>query len=97
MRDVIFWLDWIGDTALADSLMEYAEPPAGMATIENNTTSQLYTSGYIETHLSMSCVYIMLTLLYYTKSLMKRHPQCKDRACSVDMHFTHALNMINVN
>ncbi|CAI8035158.1 hypothetical protein GBAR_LOCUS19750, partial [Geodia barretti] len=32
MRDMIFNLDKIGDTALADSLMEYAEPPAGMAT-----------------------------------------------------------------
>ncbi|CAI8053879.1 hypothetical protein GBAR_LOCUS29437, partial [Geodia barretti] len=28
MRKMIFWLDVIGDTALADSLMEYAEPPA---------------------------------------------------------------------
>ncbi|CAI8035157.1 hypothetical protein GBAR_LOCUS19750, partial [Geodia barretti] len=28
MRDMIFNLDKIGDTALADSLMEYAEPPA---------------------------------------------------------------------
>ena len=37
MRNMIFWLDWIGDTVLADSLMEYAEPPAGMATIENTT------------------------------------------------------------
>ena len=37
MRKMIFNLDEIGDTALADSLMEYAEPPAGMATIENTT------------------------------------------------------------
>ena len=37
MRKMIFWLDRIGDTVLADSLMEYAEPPAGMATIENTT------------------------------------------------------------
>ena len=35
IRDMIFYLDQFGDTALADSLMEYAEPPAGMATIEN--------------------------------------------------------------
>ncbi|CAI8046223.1 hypothetical protein GBAR_LOCUS25546, partial [Geodia barretti] len=26
MRKMIFWLDMIGDTALADSLMEYVEP-----------------------------------------------------------------------
>ena len=37
MREMIYRLDEIGDTALADSLMEYAEPPAGMATIENTT------------------------------------------------------------
>ena len=32
MRKMIFNLDEIGDTALADSLVEFAEPPAGMAT-----------------------------------------------------------------
>ena len=37
MRKMIFRLDQFGDTVLADSLMEYAEPPAGMATIENTT------------------------------------------------------------
>ena len=44
MRKMIFSLDMIGDTALADSVMEYAEPPAGMATQynrEHNTASQL--------------------------------------------------------
>ena len=30
MRRMIFFLDNIGDTALAESLMDYAEPPAGM-------------------------------------------------------------------
>ena len=35
MRKMIFWLDMIGDTALADSVMEFAEPPAGMATQYN--------------------------------------------------------------
>ena len=30
VRDLIFELDWIGDTALADSVMDCAEPPAGM-------------------------------------------------------------------
>ena len=30
MRMMIFLLDNIGDTALAESLMDYAEPPAGM-------------------------------------------------------------------
>ena len=35
MRKMIYWLDQFGDTDLADSLMEYAEPPAGTATIEN--------------------------------------------------------------
>ena len=28
-RKMVFWLDHIGDTALADSVMECAEPPAG--------------------------------------------------------------------
>ena len=32
MRKLIFFLDKNGDTALADTVMEYAEPPAGMAT-----------------------------------------------------------------
>ena len=44
MRKMIFNLDRVGDTALADSVMEYAEPPAGMATQynrEHNTASQL--------------------------------------------------------
>ena len=27
---MVFWLDRIGDTALADTVMECAEPPAGM-------------------------------------------------------------------
>ena len=36
MRKMIFWLDRMGDTALADSVMECAEPPAGMA-IQYNT------------------------------------------------------------
>ena len=43
MRKMIFRLDEMGDTALADSVMEYAEPPAGMATQynrEHNTASQ---------------------------------------------------------
>ena len=35
MRKMIFNLDEIGDTALADSVMEFAEPPAGMATQYN--------------------------------------------------------------
>ena len=38
MREMIWVLDEMGDTGLADSLMEYAEPPAGMATVENTTT-----------------------------------------------------------
>ena len=29
-REMVYWLDMIGDTALADSVMECAEPPAGM-------------------------------------------------------------------
>ena len=44
IRKMIFSLDMIGDTVLADSVMEYAEPPAGMATQynrEHNTASQL--------------------------------------------------------
>ena len=30
MRTMVFILDDIGDTALAESVMDYAEPPAGM-------------------------------------------------------------------
>ena len=30
VRELIYWLDDIGDTALADSVMDCAEPPAGM-------------------------------------------------------------------
>ena len=30
VRKMVFWLDVIGDTALADTVMECAEPPAGM-------------------------------------------------------------------
>ena len=30
MREMIFYLDDMGDTALAESVMDYAEPPAGM-------------------------------------------------------------------
>ena len=39
MRNLIFQLDEMGDTALADSVMEYAEPPAGIYC--NTTVSQL--------------------------------------------------------
>ena len=35
MRRMIYWLDEMGDTSLADSVMEFAEPPAGMATQYN--------------------------------------------------------------
>ena len=35
MRKMIWRLDYMGDTALADSVMEFAEPPAGMATQYN--------------------------------------------------------------
>ena len=35
MRKMIWFLDGVGDTALADSVMEFAEPPAGMATQYN--------------------------------------------------------------
>ena len=29
-RRLVYWLDLIGDTSLADSVMDCAEPPAGM-------------------------------------------------------------------
>ena len=53
MRKMIWKLDKMGDTALADSVMEFAEPPAGMATQcnrEHNTIELLCTSGEIETY-----------------------------------------------
>ena len=30
VRKMIYWSDYYGDTALADTVMEYADPPAGM-------------------------------------------------------------------
>ena len=33
MRRMIWELDQVGDTALADSVMEFAEPPAGMTAV----------------------------------------------------------------
>ena len=47
MRKMIWWLDVIGDTALADSVMEFAESPAGMATQYNR-----------EHNTSLACVYV---------------------------------------
>ena len=41
MRMMIWKLDVIGETGLADSLMEYAEPPAGMATVHSLSLSTL--------------------------------------------------------
>ena len=29
-RSLVYWLDYVGDTSLAESVMECAEPPAGM-------------------------------------------------------------------
>ena len=52
MREMIWELDWIGDTGLADSLMEYAEPPAGMATVENTTTQPV---NYVTSACSSCC------------------------------------------
>ena len=52
MRTMIWVLDRIGDTGLADSLMEYAEPPAGMATVENPTTQSV---NYVTSACSSCC------------------------------------------
>ena len=52
MREMIWVLDRIGDTGLADSLMEYAEPPAGMATVENPTTQSV---NYVTSACSSCC------------------------------------------
>ena len=52
MREMIWWLDSMGDTGLADSLMEYAEPPAGMATVENTTTQPV---NYVTSACSSCC------------------------------------------
>ena len=52
MREMIWWLDRMGDTGLADSLMEYAEPPAGMATVENTTTQPV---NYVTSACSSCC------------------------------------------
>ena len=37
VRDLIYWLDVIGDTALADSVMDCAEPPAGNVYVTSKT------------------------------------------------------------
>ena len=34
VRSIIFFLDFIGDITLADSIMDYAEPPAGKAPMQ---------------------------------------------------------------
>ena len=52
MRMMIWRLDEIGDTGLADSLMEYAEHPAGMATVENTTTQPV---NYVTSACSSCC------------------------------------------
>ena len=52
MRWMIWELDCMGDTGLADSLMEYAEPPAGMATVENTTTQPV---NYVTSACSSCC------------------------------------------
>ena len=52
MRWMIWVLDMIGDTGLADSLMEYAEPPTGMATVENTTTQSV---NYVTSACSSCC------------------------------------------
>ena len=52
MREMIWKLDSMGDTGLADSLMEYAEPPAGMATVENTTTQSV---NYVTSACSSCC------------------------------------------
>ena len=52
MRMMIWVLDYMGDTGLADSLMEYAEPPAGMATVENTTTQPV---NYVTSACSSCC------------------------------------------
>ena len=28
-KEIIYWLDWAGETAVADGLRQYAEPPSG--------------------------------------------------------------------
>ena len=52
MRRMIWELDDVGDTGLADSLMEYAEPPAGMATVESTTTQPV---NYVTSACSSCC------------------------------------------
>ena len=52
MREMIWNLDMMGNTGLADSLMEYAEPPAGMATVENTTTQSV---NYVTSACSSCC------------------------------------------
>ncbi|CAI8006636.1 hypothetical protein GBAR_LOCUS4836 [Geodia barretti] len=61
MRKMIFiWTDWRHSSSrLIDGVCR--APSRYGYNREHNTASQLYTSGYIETHHSMSCVYIMLT------------------------------------
>ena len=52
MRWMIWVLDCMGVIGLADSLMEYAEPPAGMATVENTTTQPV---NYVTSACSSCC------------------------------------------
>ena len=64
MRKMIRELDNIGDTALADSVMEFAEPPAGMATQynrEHNTSLAcnvcMFMSNLVCVQITIYCTY----------------------------------------
>ena len=57
MRKMIFWLDEMGDTALADSVMEFAEPPAGMATQYNREHNTSLACNVHSLHTNFSVFY----------------------------------------
>ena len=48
-RRMVFWLDVVGDTALADSVMDCAEPPPGMYI---HTLGGLHTPLIVDSSLS---------------------------------------------
>ena len=43
MRKMIYWLDQRGDTTLADTVMECAEPPAGVCVVMRNSLVESFT------------------------------------------------------
>ena len=65
IRKMIWWLDFMGDTALADSVMEFAEPPAGMATQYNREHNTSLACNVCMFMSNLVCVQIIIYCTYW--------------------------------